>query len=207
MTTNNKWMHTCKAEQRNERMNASNIHATLNKETKEWMHPKQMNEQCMLHARRNECWTKYCFHNVIWSVNVTLPFLRTLDKSSPCLFDQQLYAQKLQKEDVFWCCNLNQKNNAGIKRQLIKFSDLQSIPFVIFCSIHIQNGGFLNPSFTNTVHQILGVHLSTNCTVSSTNSVLDDYQISRQSVRLFWKYHEMKKTFNPRNLIKPISGK
>ena len=43
-------------------------------------------------------------------------------------------------------------------------------------------------TFTNTVHQILGVHLSTNWTVSSTNSVLDAYQISRQSVRLFWKY-------------------
>ena len=68
------------------------------------------------------------------------------------------------------------------------FSDLQSIPFVIFCSIHIHNGGFLNPSFTNNIHQILGVHLSTNCTVSSTNSLLDAYQISGQSVRLFWKY-------------------
>ena len=110
------------------------------------------------------------------------------DKSSPCLFDQPLFVQKLQKEDVFWCYNLNQKNNAGTKRQLIRFSYLQSIPFVIFCSIHIHNGGFLNPSFTNTVHQILGVHLSTNCTVSSTNSLLDAYQISGQSVRLFWKY-------------------
>ena len=59
---------------------------------------------------------------------------------------------------------------------------------IIFDSIHIHNGGFLNPSFTNTVHQILGVHLSTNCTVSSNNSVLDAYQISGQSVRLFWKY-------------------
>ena len=62
------------------------------------------------------------------------------------------------------------------------------IPFVIFNSIHTHNGGFLNPSFTNTLHQILGVHLSTNCTVSSTNSLLDAYQISGQSVRLFWKY-------------------
>ena len=43
-------------------------------------------------------------------------------------------------------------------------------------------------TFTNTVHKILGVHLSTNWTVSSTNSVLDAYQISRQSVRLFWRY-------------------